>query len=77
MSFSHLSKFSNTKAFLKTMATKQTNIRILADVSMPHSIYSIKPSATQRKYTHSERIKNPKNKNPQNALIVIGHLWVD
>lgn len=70
MSFSILSMLSNSVVFLKTMAARQTNIMILAEVAQMQFTYSMKSLATWKMYTKCETITHSNNKNPNTILLL-------
>lgn len=74
MSFSNLSRLSNSKSILKTMAEKQMHIITLAEATETHSAYFIKPLATYKMYRKYETIMHPKYIKPK-KILQLNALW--
>lgn len=75
MIFPIFSMHSNTWALWKTMDEKVTIIIIVAPVSPMHTVYSVKPLATQKMYTNSELMRNPNRQNTNNTLMLNAYFW--
>lgn len=72
-----LSMLSKSAVFRKAMAAKQTNIIMLDEPELMHSIYSIKILATWRRYTNCEAMRHPNNNEPQNTRPLNRTVWLD
>lgn len=77
MSFSIVSMISNNWVFRNAMAAKQTNMMIVPEIPLTHTIYSMKPSATQNMYTKIEAAVHPNIKKPMNSCSLNEYFWVN